>query len=339
MSAMTAARVEKWVPGVSPQTRTSAAAVAALRTRLEAVQHYLPLAAGKADEDPEYVHELRVWTRRAAEALDVFADLLPHRRAAWLSKQLKRLRRAANEARDLDVLAQRLEAKDRGPGAARLLEQLRERRAEAQRPLVALNRRLRHHGRLARRAARLVERVRPRRRRDGPFGAWAREHLRPVVDAFFAAAPADLPPGRPAGTDLAALHRFRVAGKNLRYAMELLAGALPVSCRERLYPAVEALQERLGEVNDRATARLRLRERLAQAEDEQEAGHVRDLLTENEARLGEALQAFRDCFTPARREELRAGFDVILAEATPCPGRHSGNGRTESAWEVGGAEV
>ncbi|MCI0456725.1 MAG: CHAD domain-containing protein [Gemmataceae bacterium] len=321
---MTAARIEKWVAGLSPQTRTSAAAVAALQARLEAVQHYLPLAAEKADQDLEYVHELRVWARRAAEALDVFADLLPRRRAAWLRKQRKRLRRAANEARDLDVLAQRLQRQS-GPGAGRLLAQIRAQRAEVQRPLLALHRRLGHQGRFQRRAVRLVERVRPRRRcKDAPFGGWARVHLRPVVDAFFAAAPAALSAGRPDGTDLAALHRFRIAGKKLRYAMQLLAGAFPAAFRAQLYPAVEALQDRLGAINDLATARPRLRERLAQAEGSPQASHVKDLLTENEARLQEALQAFRDWFTEARCEELRAGFEAALIGATRCPRERSG---------------
>jgi CHAD domain-containing protein len=332
MKPMTTAKAEKWIPGVSPQTRTSAAAKTALQARLEAVQHYLPLAAEKFDEDSEYVHELRVWTRRAAEALEVFADLLPRRRAAWLGKQLKRLRRAANEARDLDVLAGRLAREDRGSGAARLLAHLQLRRSEAQRPLVACNRALGHHGRFARRAAQLVERARPRRgRKDRPFGAWARAHLRPVVDAFFAAAPAtcaacaQVAQAARDGTDLAALHRFRIAGKKLRYAMELLAGAFPATFREQLYSAVEAIQDRLGEINDLATARLRLHERLAQTEDKQEAGRVKDLLVENEDRLSEARQAFRDWFTPSRCEELRAGFEAILAGATRCRRERSGS--------------
>src|SRR5262249_58635227 len=107
-NAMTTARPDKWVQGVSPDDRTTDVAVRTLQARLAAIQHYLPLAAEKAEEDVEHVHQLRVWTRRASAALKLYAGLLPRRRTARMKKQLKRLRRAANDARDCDVLARRL---------------------------------------------------------------------------------------------------------------------------------------------------------------------------------------------------------------------------------------
>src|SRR5688572_28787502 len=99
---------EKWVEGVSPDDRTCDVAVRSLRGRLRAVLHYLPLAADKAQEDVEHVHQLRVWTRRATAALVLYQELLPRRRFAWMKKQLRRVRQAANEARDCDVLLARL---------------------------------------------------------------------------------------------------------------------------------------------------------------------------------------------------------------------------------------
>ena len=68
---------------------------------------------------------------------------------------------------------------------------------------------------------------------------------------FFAAVPRD-------ATDLAALHMFRIRGKELRYAMEVLAGAFSDEFRTRLYPIVESIQERLGEVNDLVTAKAKI---------------------------------------------------------------------------------
>ena len=50
------------------------------------------------------------------------------------------------------------------------------------------------------------------------------------------------------------LHAFRIEGKQLRYAMEIFAGAFPPAFRGELYPLVEQLQERLGKINDHATA-------------------------------------------------------------------------------------
>jgi len=56
-------RPDKWVQGVSPDDRTTDVAARTLQAWLAAVLHYLPLAAEKAEEDVEYVHLLRVWTR------------------------------------------------------------------------------------------------------------------------------------------------------------------------------------------------------------------------------------------------------------------------------------
>src|SRR5436305_778371 len=116
-----ARHMEKWIEGVSPDDPTGEVAARALRDRLAAVRHYLPLAAERAGEDMEYVHDLRVWSRRAAAALRLFAELLPHHPRDWVKKRLKRLRRAAGEARDCDVLIRRLARRPRNPGTARWL--------------------------------------------------------------------------------------------------------------------------------------------------------------------------------------------------------------------------
>jgi hypothetical protein len=57
---MQAAITEKWIRGVSPGDRTSDVARHTLQNRLGAVLHYLPLAAEKAEEDVEHIHQLRV---------------------------------------------------------------------------------------------------------------------------------------------------------------------------------------------------------------------------------------------------------------------------------------
>src|SRR5262249_9204837 len=55
------------------------------------------------DKDPEHVHQLRVGTRRARAALDIFALCLPPKAHKNAKKLLRGLRRAAGEARDWDV--------------------------------------------------------------------------------------------------------------------------------------------------------------------------------------------------------------------------------------------
>ena len=52
-------------------------------------------------------HQLRVATRRAGAALEIFRDCLPEKDYQTARKQLRRLRRAAGAARDWDVLQYR----------------------------------------------------------------------------------------------------------------------------------------------------------------------------------------------------------------------------------------
>ena len=67
----------KWITELKATTPVADAARHVLTVRLEVVRDYLPLALQQADKDPEHVHQLRVGTRRARAALDIFACCLP----------------------------------------------------------------------------------------------------------------------------------------------------------------------------------------------------------------------------------------------------------------------
>ena len=180
---MSMARMDKWIPGVSPDDRTSDVADRTLRFRLANVQHYLPLAAKKPDEDIEYVHELRVATRRTMAALRLYADMLPRRRTARMETRLKQIRRAADDARDYDVLIQRRSDGHSDAEAQRFLEKVRSRRRKAQRPIQAVYRCLKKDDRFDRWVKKLLRGVRPRGKtkaepKDPRFGEWARTYLR-----------------------------------------------------------------------------------------------------------------------------------------------------------------
>src|SRR5262249_55244587 len=98
----------KWIDGLSPATPIADAAKAVLVARFGVVKHFLPLAAERPNEDVEYVHQLRVGTRRAAAALRVFEDALPRKLLKATKRTLRRIRRAAGDARDWDVFIQTL---------------------------------------------------------------------------------------------------------------------------------------------------------------------------------------------------------------------------------------
>ena len=84
----------------------------ALGSRLRRLWHFLDLAVRHPAEESENVHQLRVSSRRAASALKIFNDWLPPRRGRSIARHVKKIRRAAGEARDLDVLQIRWAARD-----------------------------------------------------------------------------------------------------------------------------------------------------------------------------------------------------------------------------------
>ena len=71
-----ATRVGKWVKGLSHDLPVTVAANRVLDARLNAVWHWLLLAASHSPEDVEYVHQLRVAARRAVAAIRIFSPLL-----------------------------------------------------------------------------------------------------------------------------------------------------------------------------------------------------------------------------------------------------------------------
>ena len=295
-------RGSKWIPGTRPKQGVVKAARRALDVRLREVCRLLPLAAFHAQDDVEYVHQLRVASRRAVAALDAFWDLLPVERKR-LRKQLKRVRRAAGEARDHDVMLARFTRDDCSEPTG-VVAHLRELRRAAQSPLVAIERRLAEKG-WEPRIAELLAGVRWRGSgRQPSFAKAARRRLREVFKDFWQASRADF-------TDLDAVHRFRIAGKRLRYAMEVFAGAMPKEFRKRLYSQVEDLQERLGAINDHVTAARRL-ELWAQSAPAELSQQFLDLAGREQELWQAALEKFRRWWTPKLARQLRDEFAEYL---------------------------
>ncbi len=303
---------DRFIRGATAIDRPSDVARATLAIRLAAVQIALPLAAERADEDVEHVHDLRVWSRRAVAALELYAEFLPPRRIARLKRQLKNLRKAANQARDCDVLIQILSSEPHSPQTRDWLKQVRRERAKAQTPIRLAYGRFTRKRRFERRIGELLRRTRRRLPEEEPqFGVWARARLKPIVERFFAAVPPD-------DAELEQLHRFRIRGKDLRYAMELLADAFPPAFKEQLYPMIEAIQEKLGPVNDLAAAQARLKLRLDRRLKRKRRLELRRRYVQQDLQLAGARWAFHQWFSAKTRVALRAQFQQALA-AESCP--------------------
>ena len=246
----------KWVSGLTRGLPADEAAKAVLSARLAAVRKALPAAAHEPD-DPEAVHQLRVTTRRAAAAVRIFRDFLPGRRRREARRVLRSLRRAAGDARDWDVFLDFLLDGEAGPATDFLSGYAFGQRDAAQVVLAGV---------AAERAADLddlCETLPSHTKADKPptLAELGTTELVPLLDGFTAAVAAT--PSSPAD-----LHRLRIAGKRVRYAMEVFADCYAPPFRDQVYPAVERAQQLLGTIQDGhvGTARLAaLRKRLRKA--------------------------------------------------------------------------
>lgn len=295
----------KWVAAVSPDDSVHMVALRTLESRLADVEHYLPLAALSSQEDVEHVHQLRVATRRAVAASKLYRRCFPSMREE-LCQSLKAIRRAAGQARDLDVLVARLESSATDLRAAGFLAVVKHQRQQAQEPLQAAYEAtqgaasLRQLWEALRRGAEQHSTaVQPK-----PFPRFARRQLRKVVRKFFDAEPREM-------DDLEALHAFRIRGKQLRYAIELLVAGFPAKLREQLYPRLEQLQDRLGAINDHVVALGRYQHWREQSADRAERQYLKRLIRSEEQQLRAALRRFARWWTPHRSQLLRRHFDRL----------------------------
>jgi CHAD domain-containing protein len=245
----------KWIDGLRADMAADEAARRVLTARLHVVGEYLPRALQQT-EDSENVHHLRVGTRRADAALRIFEGCLPARDFKKARKRLRALRRAAGEARDWDVFALELAGRHRDhpakehAGLEHLFGFALGRRSVAQTHLEAAGE---HEGlHFGAFAAEVVAAVRPPEDTTRPTLAHlGRTTLAGLRDDLARAAAADL-------NDYVMLHRVRIAGKRLRYAMEVFADCFCPPLKEDLYPRIEEVQEVLGRANDSHVAAGRL---------------------------------------------------------------------------------
>ncbi len=308
----------KWIGGLNESTPLVDAAARVLTVRLEVVRDYLGLALRESDKDPEYVHQLRVGTRRAGAAVEIFSSCLPEKVYKAARKLLKRLRRAAGEARDWDVFLMTLsEARAKNNSRHRAGLDFLTGYALAQRSIA--------QGHLHEASpddpfafdhflADTVAAV-----RKPPDGVHTLMDLAaPLLSALLSdleqAAGADL-------SDYSRLHRVRILGKRLRYAMEVFANCFPRPFREKFYPAVEQMQDILGRANDSHVASQRLevlcsKIQVVRPDDwKRLRPGIEALLQYHQQRLPEERQRFLDWWRRWQRSGRGAAFSALLRSA------------------------
>lgn len=206
--------------------------------------------------DVKAVHHARVTTRRLKAALDLLAPLLPRDGTEKFAKALRRLRRALGPLRDLDVMLGHLKELDAppelAPAVAWVARQMRQRRAKVRRDHAggASTERLQHlhaWNELKQPVAESYEHARRLLRRTAP------NQLRSFsgrADRLARQAEGKAASGNSNGRS-ENVHELRVAGKLLRYTLEL-AAVLGYEVPESVAHDFKKLQDALGLWHDYA---------------------------------------------------------------------------------------
>lgn len=248
---------DKWVTRIGPDETVANSARLTLKPRIEAVISFLELAVSHWQDDPEYVHQLRVQTRRSLAAIEMYRPVLPRHERKQLQGFLARVRKVSGEARDLDVLRQRYaRTNDPDESISECREgihlQFDEHRRKAQDPIKRLHQKLVVSGRLKRCRKGLLQSVsKSKRSSRTTFDPWARDRFRKSVKQFVASIP------KP-GASWKTWHRFRIRCKQFRYTMELVSPLYDHSFRTGLYLCVSDVQDQLGKLVDHASVARQL---------------------------------------------------------------------------------
>jgi adenylate cyclase len=228
------------------------------RIALDCLAHLQSNHSGAiSSDDPEYVHQMRVATRRLRAALRLFRPALPAGFEEVLVAPLRELMSSLGQARDLDVLVAEIvapvaQAIPDDPRLTDLAGAITNRQYAARDAIRQLLRQP-AYGKLLLTAGQLLHRAPfidvPKPEDDAdtliPFAERRLRKLLRAIHELAATARVDYPP---------TLHELRIAIKRLRYAIEffgtIISGKSGVSIIKRL----AGLQEELGQLNDLASA-------------------------------------------------------------------------------------
>ena len=295
--------------GTVPLPADASAETALRAVAQECLQQIAANTAGLLhDRDPEWVHQMRIGTRRLRSCLALIAPMAPGGPFDAVIDETKWLAGALGTARDWDVFAEQtlppLAAEvAHDPAVAAGLQRLRRRvavRRKAARTAVQDVVRSRRFQRLLLTLGALIATPRfgaPEATDGGATGARAREfaaHLIARRHHKIRARAASLAEGTAEER-----HAVRIAAKKLRYAAEFFA-PLFAAKRTRVYlKRLGALQDALGQFNDAATA-TRLAAELAGAHNAATVGAVGGWVAAHAAALRPELDRTWQRFAEAK---------------------------------------
>jgi CHAD domain-containing protein len=205
----------------------------------------------RSSEDIEYIHRMRVASRRLRSALSVFRESLPEKKqAAWI-RTIRRLTRSLGEARDTDVqidlITQVLrEIKDPKckPGINRILLRLTQQRSLLQKDVFGALDDLEK----SRVCSQIISRFSSTLDETSVFSPGLYQLAYTIInDKLNDFLSYEVYLRQPDNTTM--LHAMRIAAKRLRYAMEMFAPIYPDELTKPLQAARKS-QQILGDIHD-----------------------------------------------------------------------------------------
>lgn len=319
--------VVKRFPALTHDKGVGESASLAILGYLSDVRRYAKTVRRGRGDLIEAVHQLRVGTRRAGAALAAFDDCFEPKAVKKLRRRLRKLRKSAGDARNLDVLYEDLgevcegETGERRRILERLLGEIQEERQVALRALT-----------------KTLEKLNRKR-----FWAWVDEHFsaekgeaigpseglrsRAIARLTEALETFEDRHAECAVGDLAGLHQLRIAGKRLRYLMDVFAHCFGPAFRDEVYATVRRALDLLGQINDyRSFAELFEDLRVVPSDESDEPARV--LAELYRSRTEEQRRAFatvwRGSFGPAFHQRFLQALaepPALPESALPHPGR------------------
>lgn len=205
----------------------------------------------RKSEDIEYIHRMRVASRRLRSALGIFIGILPEKKKAVWIRHIRKLTRALGEARDTDVQIDLVSQIYNGvkdpkckPGLNRILLRLTQQREGLQADVLSALNDLEK------------SKVCPQiQSRFSPLATGTKETTPPLYQLAYSIINEKLNDflsyevylRQPDNT--AMLHEMRIAAKRLRYSMEIFAPIYPDELSQPLQAARKS-QQLLGDIHD-----------------------------------------------------------------------------------------
>ena len=320
---MSAGSTGKAIEGLSPELPAKEAARWTLHVRLRAVERLLREATSGGEMDDKVVHRLRVSTRRAAAALRAYEAWTPRKRRSRMRKALRRVRRTAAAARLCDVQGVGFERlmRDADPSLAGpigvVLGRTLEQRRDAGRRVRALADDSRCGLKALRRLRKAIVRETGDGNRDTTLMQLASAQIPELARHLDEAGRADL-------SVVERVHDLRIAGKRLRYGVELFECCFAPEVHDALLDRLTRFQDHLGALNDLWDMRIRVQEFAADGKlGADTRNDLERLACDLSARVDQAHGSFLEWWSGQGVASIFGGLDI--------PGLPAGRIPTERA--------